>query len=74
MYSVGMFGENIYACEILTGFANIPEYHKISKNEFEFFEYWDKDMLMQIVNRPVFASGYKDNTNFDEETVRKMTW
>ena len=33
--SVGMFGDKIYAYEVLTGFANAPEYYQITKEEFE---------------------------------------
>lgn len=38
--SVGKFGEKIYAFEILTGIANAPEYHRISREEFDCFDDW----------------------------------
>ena len=36
--SVGMFGDNIYAYEVLTGFADIPGYYQITKEEFETYD------------------------------------
>ncbi|MEG0366355.1 MAG: hypothetical protein RR585_05940 [Coprobacillus sp.] len=62
--SVGMFGNDLYAFEVLIGFCNVPEYHKISKKEFDSFDSWkdDMDKLYDIVGRPVLCSGYKGNT------------
>lgn len=66
--SVGKFGEKIYAFEILTGIATAPEYHRISREEFDCFEDWknSKDILQEITNRPVFCSAYRGHTEFDE--------
>ena len=33
--SVGMFGAHIYAFEQLTGVCGIPEYHQITREEYE---------------------------------------
>ena len=59
--SVGKFGEDIYAFEILTGIASAPEYHRISREEFDTFEA-RKDseaILLEITSRPVICSAYK---------------
>ena len=40
--SVGKFG-NDYACEILTGVCNLPEYYPITLDEFNTFEKWYSD-------------------------------
>ncbi|MBU3172485.1 hypothetical protein [Clostridium estertheticum] len=62
--SVGMFGINIYAFESITGFASMPEYIQITKDEFDNFtgnyEYGERKIL---------CSGYKDNTYIDASIV-----
>lgn len=66
--SVGKFGGKIYAFEILTGIACAPEYHRISRVEFDCFEDWKNngDILREITNRPVLCSAYRGHTEFDE--------
>ena len=62
--SVGKFGDDIYAYEIATGIADSPEYHQISREEFDSFESWgqqeemDMKKFYEIKNRPVLCSGY----------------
>ncbi|MBX4262359.1 hypothetical protein KTC96_06410 [Clostridium estertheticum] len=62
--SAGMFGINIYAFESITGFASMPEYIQITKDEFDNFtgnyEYGERKIL---------CSGYKDNTYIDASMV-----
>ena len=38
--SIGMFGEYIYAFEQLTGSCDVPEYHQITKDEYETADCW----------------------------------
>ena len=66
--SVGKFGEKIYAFEILTGIANAPVYHQISREEFDCFEDWknSEDILLEITSRPAFCSAYQGYAEFDE--------
>lgn len=76
--SVGMFGEKIYAYEVLTGFADVPEYHQISRQEFDTFEKrqnektTDLKILYNIINRKAFCSGYKGCSDFNENDLLLM--
>ncbi|MBR1865319.1 MAG: hypothetical protein IJ801_02310 [Lachnospiraceae bacterium] len=71
--SIGKFTEQLFAMEILTGYGNVPEYRKISKAEFNTFDIWkdDKEKIKDILNRPVFCSGYENQTDFDEKQISK---
>lgn len=75
--SVGKFGDSIFACEMLTGFASVPEYHQISAAEFETFEQWsnadktDLKKLYEIINRPVICSGYRDRAELNMSLIEK---
>ena len=70
--SVGMFGNKIYAYEILTGFANIPEYYQITEEEFDTYEEWENEIpgdlgiLYEIVNRKALCSGYQGRTEIKD--------
>ena len=70
--SVGMFGDNIYAYEVLTGFADIPGYYQITKEEFETYDEWktgtpgDLGILYEIVNRKPSCSAYKGRTEIKD--------
>ena len=70
--SVGMFGDNIYAYEVLTGFADIPEYYQITREEFDTYDVWktetpgDLGILYEIVNRKPLCSAYKERTEIKE--------
>ncbi|WP_289376316.1 hypothetical protein ACN9MH_29225 [Paenibacillus silvae] len=76
--SVGMFGNSIYAYEILTGVTDSPEYHQISKEEFDTFEMWSQDhttnykKTYEILNRPVLCSGYLGRGELDTSSLRDM--
>ncbi|ANF95034.1 hypothetical protein [Paenibacillus bovis] len=78
--SVGKFGEGIYAYEVLTGITDSPEYHQISKAEFDFFKTWSKEVdgvmdmkkFYEIVNRPVLCSGYLGKEYLDTSRLRDM--
>jgi hypothetical protein len=69
--SVGMFGDEIYAYEILTGFASIPEYYQITKQEYDTFDQWkdqntgELDIMYEIHNRKPLCSAYKDKTELN---------
>ena len=74
--SVGTFGDNIYAYEVLTGICNIPEYYQITEAEFKAFDEWknetpsDLGILYDIVNRVPLCSGYhglSENTQVSKE-------
>lgn len=70
--SVGKFSDRLYAMEFLTGAVSVPEYHKISKEEFDSFEEWkDTDKAVEINRRPAFGLSLRDNPdmNFDEDTI-----
>ena len=66
--SIGIFGDNIYAYEVLTGFADIPAYYQITREEFDTYDEWktetpgDLGILDEIVNRNPLCSGYKGRT------------
>lgn len=70
--SVGMFGNAIYAYEVLTGFADIPVYYQITKEEFDAYEDWkeetpgDLGILYEIVNRKPLCSAYRGRTEIKE--------
>ena len=69
--SVGMFGNNIYAYEILTGFCCVPEYYQITKDEFDTFEKWSKEQitdmgkLSEIHSRGILCSGNQGHSEID---------
>ncbi len=70
--SVGKFSDRLYAIEFLTGAINVPEYHKISKEEFDCFEEWkDTEKVIEINRRPAFGLALRSNPNmnFDEDTI-----
>lgn len=46
--SVGKFGDNIYAYEVLTGVTDSPEYHQISMAEFDSFETWSQEYISDL--------------------------
>ena len=70
--SVGMFDDKIYAYEVLTGFANAPEYYQITQEEFDTYDEWktetprDLNILYEIVNRNPLCSAYKGRTEIKE--------
>lgn len=76
--SVGKFGDEIYAYEVLTGVTDSPEYHQISKAEFDSFETWTKEYisdlkkLYDIINRPVICSGYLGKEELDTSLLRDL--
>jgi len=76
--SVGKFGDHIYAYEVLTGVTDSPEYHQISKAEFDSFETWTKEYisdlkkLYDIINRPVICSGYLGKEKLDRSLLRDL--
>lgn len=73
--SVGKFGDHIYAFEVLTGVCDIPEYHHITREEFDAFETWcgedrmANELFSHVINRPVFCSGYRGKSEFDESLL-----
>ncbi|MBP2653731.1 MAG: hypothetical protein H6Q73_1300 [Firmicutes bacterium] len=62
--SVGMFGDNIYAFEVLTGFADIPAYIQITKKEFD-----DFTGNCDFGERKTLCSGYKGNAEIDVSMI-----
>ncbi|WP_438432723.1 hypothetical protein [Gorillibacterium sp. sgz500922] len=76
--SVGKFGDHIYAYEVLTGVTDSPEYHQISKAEFDSFETWSQEYILdlkkmyEIINRPVFCSGYLGREMLDPSLLRDI--
>lgn len=64
--SVGIL-ENTYVFEIKTGIADVPEYYRITKKEFDTYDQWkdewitDKKTIYTIVNRKCFCSAYKNH-------------
>lgn len=76
--SVGKFGEDIYAYEILTGVADSPEYHQISKEEFDSFESWgqqepmDMKKFYEIKNRPALCGGYLGSEYLDTSRLQDL--
>ncbi len=77
-HSVGKFGEDIYAYEVLTGFTDTPEYHQISREEFDSFEVWgrndamDMNKFYEIAERPVLCSGYLGRANLDMSLLQDL--
>lgn len=64
--SVGKFSDRLYAMEVLTGAVNAPEYHKITKEEFDTFEVWkDSPKKAEILHRPAFGLALRNNPRFD---------
>ncbi|GGH36024.1 hypothetical protein [Paenibacillus segetis] len=61
--SVGIL-EGLYVFEILTGIADVPEYYRITKEEFDSYDQWnteyitDLKTLFTIVNRKCVCNGY----------------
>ncbi|MWV47099.1 hypothetical protein GRF59_26230 [Paenibacillus sp. HJL G12] len=76
--SVGTFGDDIYAYEVLTGIADTPEYHQISKEEFGSFETWSQEYMTdlkkvyEIINRPVICSGYLGRAELNTLLLRDI--
>lgn len=76
--SAGKFGDNLYLYEVLTGVTDSPEYHQISKEEFDSFETWtqeyisDLKKLYEIMNRPVICSGYLGKEYLNTSLLRDM--
>lgn len=73
--SVGIFFDRLYAMEVLTRSACVPEYHNISKEEFDSFEEWkDTDKVLEISRRPAFGLALRDNPhlNFEEEIINMV--
>ncbi|MDH6430567.1 hypothetical protein BSK62_23045 [Paenibacillus odorifer] len=76
--SVGKFGDNIYAYEVLTGVTDSPEYHQISKAEFDSFETWSQEYISdlkkmyEIINRPVICSGYLGRAELNLSLLRNI--
>ena len=70
-FSLGKFGENLYCLENLTGFASVPEYHRITKEEFDSFDEWknSKEKIFEIICRPVFCSIYTGYRDFNENNL-----
>ena len=69
--SVGVFGENIFASEQLTGFADVPVYIQITKHEYENFSNND-----EFGERKILCFGYKEEIDMstvlsDEEIEQK---
>lgn len=67
--SVGKFSDKLYVMEFLTGAVSVPEYHKITKEEFDTFESWkDSEKVIEINQRPAFGLALRDNPhiNFNE--------
>ncbi len=77
-HSVGKFGDDIYAYEVLTGFTDTPEYHQISKAEFDSFEVWgrsdnmDMQKFYEIAGRPVLCSGYLGKAELDTSLLQYL--
>jgi hypothetical protein len=70
--SVGKFSDRLYAMEFLTGAVSTPEYHKITKEEFDTFEEWkNSEKVTEINRRPAFGLALRDNPhfNFDEDDI-----
>ncbi|MEA5050211.1 MAG: hypothetical protein VB021_01920 [Oscillospiraceae bacterium] len=64
--SVGKFSDRLYAMEVLTGAVSAPEYHKITKEEFDTFESWkDSEKVRAILHRPAFGLALRNNPHFD---------
>lgn len=65
--SVGMFGDEIFAYEVLTGVCNIPVYYQITKYEYNTFDSWKDESteelgtMCEIHNRRALCSAYKDS-------------
>lgn len=66
--SIGMFGNDIYAYEVLTGICDVPGYYQITKHEYNTFDEWKDEStgelgtMYEIHNRKPLCSGYKDST------------
>lgn len=61
--SVWKFGDDIYAFEMLTSIMDTPEYHQISKQEFDSFEIWSEEApkyekTYEILARALLCSIY----------------
>lgn len=75
--SVGMFGAHIYAFEQLTGVCDIPEYHQITREEYETAEQWvlEDDKVTEILSRPILCDRNKGGRwDFDEEAAKNSPW
>lgn len=72
-----MFGAHIYAFEQLTGVCGIPEYHQITREEYESAEQWvlEDDKVMEILSRPILCDRNKGGRwDFDEEAAKDSPW
>ena len=75
--NVGMFGAHIYAFEQLTGVCDIPEYHQITREEYETAEQWvlEDDKVMEILSRPILCDRNTGGRwDFDEEAAKDSPW
>ena len=72
-FSIGKFGDNLFAFETKSGYGCVPEYRKLSKAEFNTFDIWrtDREKIKDILKRPIFCSGYEGETDFDEREILK---
>ncbi|WP_322923306.1 hypothetical protein [Paenibacillus campi] len=75
--SVGKFGDDIYAYEMLTGITDTPEYHQISKQEFDSFEIWSQagpeyKKMYELLARSVLCSGYLGRAYLDTSLLRDL--
>ncbi len=76
-HSVGKFGDDIYAYEMLTGITDTAEYHQISKEEFDTFEVWSQEgpeykKMYELLERPVLCSGYLGRAYLDMSLLQDM--
>lgn len=56
MCGVGYFTEHLYAIQFLNGAVSAPEFHCITKEEFDTFDDWkDTSKVRTIDNRPSFG-------------------
>ena len=75
--SEGMFGARIYAFEQLTGACDTPEYHQITREEYETAEQWvlEDDKVTEILSRPILCDRNKGGRwDFDEEAAKNSPW
>jgi hypothetical protein len=65
--SVGMFGDNIYAFEYLTGICDAPVYIQITKAEFDNFD--ESKSPKDYGERKELCSAYRGHSDFDTSIV-----
>ena len=70
-FTIGKFTDDLYAIETKTGYGHVSEYRKLLKPEFNTYDIWktDREKIKDLLNRPVFCSGYQGHTDFDETKV-----